>query len=97
MIRSPRNSNSRKIWLVYVLRSCYETCICDFSILKIHGLGAGIQMELFGKYQIPSDLLSYDGRADAPTSAKLARVRGHVDKVMKIVQVPLSHMVVSRK
>ena len=35
-------------------------------------------MELFTKYDIPSDLLAYDGRIDKDSSEKIAAVKGHV-------------------
>lgn len=38
-------------------------------------------LELFIEYQIPSDLLVYDGANDAPTSEKLDAVRQHVKAI----------------
>ena len=35
-------------------------------------------LELFVEYQIPSDLLAYDGDADAPPAEKLEAVKAHV-------------------
>lgn len=43
-------------------------------------------LELFIKYQIPSDLLSYDGEPGAPTTAKVAQVQGHVTNMLAMVQ-----------
>eukprot|EP01062_Namystynia_karyoxenos_P072275 TRINITY_DN682_c0_g1_i8.p1 TRINITY_DN682_c0_g1~~TRINITY_DN682_c0_g1_i8.p1 ORF type:complete len:953 (+),score=398.62 TRINITY_DN682_c0_g1_i8:116-2860(+) len=34
-------------------------------------------MEMFIKYQFPSDLMSYDGDSEAPAGAKVARVKEH--------------------
>lgn len=42
-------------------------------------------LELFIEYQIPSDLLTYDGPAEAPTSEKLAAVRGHVAAIFEAI------------
>ncbi len=42
-------------------------------------------LSLFIEYQIPSDLLSYDGPADAPTEEKLARVRTYVGKMQEMI------------
>ena len=42
-------------------------------------------MSLFIDYQIPSDLLSFDGPADATQQAKLLVVQGHVKSVMDVV------------
>jgi hypothetical protein len=40
---------------------------------------------LFIEYQIPSDLLSYDGPPEAPTEEKLARVRTYVGKMQEMI------------
>ena len=40
---------------------------------------------LFIEYQIPSDLLSYDGPADADAEAKLARVREYVRRMQEMI------------
>ncbi len=40
---------------------------------------------LFVDYQIPSDLLSYDGPVEAPTEAKLERVRSYVGKMHEMI------------
>ena len=43
-------------------------------------------MELFIKYQIPSDLLSYDGPEDTAATAKLEAVKEHRDTIMKVIE-----------
>ncbi|KAI8823110.1 uncharacterized protein EV422DRAFT_523423 [Fimicolochytrium jonesii] len=43
-------------------------------------------MTLFVEYQIPSDLLRYDGEADAAASAKTDAVRGYVGKIKDIIK-----------
>ena len=42
-------------------------------------------MELFIKYQIPSDLLSFDGDAGASASARLAAVKAHTSAVKAMI------------
>ncbi|MCS6901624.1 MAG: hypothetical protein RMJ98_06045, partial [Myxococcales bacterium] len=42
-------------------------------------------LSLFIDYQIPSDLISYDGRADASPEHKLARVHEHVAKMLTMI------------
>jgi len=42
-------------------------------------------LSLFVDYQIPSDLLSFDGAADAPTADKVAAVKEHVKAVMDVI------------
>ncbi len=42
-------------------------------------------LSLFIEYQIPSDLLSYDGPAEAPVEEKLARVRTYVGKMQEMI------------
>ena len=42
-------------------------------------------MNLFIDYQIPSDLISYDGPVDAAPEAKLARVTEHVGKMLQLL------------
>jgi hypothetical protein len=43
-------------------------------------------LELFIEYQLPSDLLSYDGPADAPGDLKLARVKEYVGRMQEMIQ-----------
>ena len=42
---------------------------------------------LFIEYQIPSDLLSYDGPAEAPTLDKLARVKEYTDRMLAMIDL----------
>lgn len=42
-------------------------------------------LQLFMEYQIPSDLLSYDGPAEAPAPEKLARVAHHVSRMQALI------------
>jgi hypothetical protein len=42
-------------------------------------------MEMFITYQIPSDLLTYDGDGDAPVVQKLAAVRQHVTSIREML------------
>jgi hypothetical protein len=42
-------------------------------------------LTLFMEYQIPSDLLSYDGPEDAPSDAKLTRVREYVARMQQLI------------
>ncbi|MDP2343551.1 MAG: hypothetical protein Q8O67_21510 [Deltaproteobacteria bacterium] len=42
-------------------------------------------MNLFVEYQIPSDLISYDGPVDAPQETKLTRVTEHVGKMLHLL------------
>jgi hypothetical protein len=42
-------------------------------------------LTLFIEYQIPSDLLSYDGPPDAPPEHKVARVTEHVRKLLDLI------------
>jgi ubiquitin len=42
-------------------------------------------MELFIEYQVPSDLLAYDGPADRPLSHKLDEVRSNVSEVLQMI------------
>eukprot|EP01082_Thalassiosira_pseudonana_P012433 g11301.t1 g11301 contig5:555219-557969(+) len=42
-------------------------------------------MELFIEYQVPSDLLSFDGEGTVCTDQKLSNVRGHVQAVLDII------------
>ncbi|MCC6997853.1 MAG: hypothetical protein IT370_24775 [Deltaproteobacteria bacterium] len=44
-------------------------------------------LNLFLEYQIPSDLLSYDGPADAPGDSKLARVKEYVGRMQEMIQL----------
>jgi hypothetical protein len=44
-------------------------------------------LELFTEYQIPSDLLSYDGLSDAPVADKLARVREYTDRMFEMIDL----------
>ena len=43
-------------------------------------------MEMFIKYQIPSDLISYDGNPNASVQDKLARVKTHVKAMQEMIQ-----------
>jgi len=43
-------------------------------------------LSLFIDYQIPSDLLSFDGDRDAPVSDKVSNVRDHVEAVLKAIE-----------
>jgi hypothetical protein len=42
---------------------------------------------LFGEFQIPSDLLSYDGDPEAPTEAKLARVAEYTRRMQEMIEL----------
>src|SRR5262249_14229375 len=42
-------------------------------------------LELFIEYQIPSDLLSYDGPAEAPAYEKLSRVTDYTARMRKMI------------
>jgi hypothetical protein len=42
---------------------------------------------LFIEFQIPSDLVSYDGPAEAPAEAKLARVKEHIAKMQEMIDL----------
>ena len=42
-------------------------------------------MELFTKYQISSDLISYAGDPDATTQCKLSEVKAHVAELMETI------------
>jgi len=58
--------------------------------LPEHSLSKEIQltqdlMSLFIEYQIPSDLLSFDGSEDLPTAEKIEAVRDHVGAVLTII------------
>ncbi|MCC7537080.1 MAG: hypothetical protein IT379_12740 [Deltaproteobacteria bacterium] len=44
-------------------------------------------LSLFIEYQIPSDLLSYDGADDAPASEKLARVKDYVVRMQEMITI----------
>jgi hypothetical protein len=44
-------------------------------------------LDLFIEYQIPSDLLSYDGAADAPTETKLQRVKEYIARMYEMIQL----------
>jgi hypothetical protein len=44
-------------------------------------------LSLFIEYQIPSDLLSYDGPPEAETDEKLARVREYVAKMQEMIEL----------
>ncbi len=44
-------------------------------------------LSLFIEYQIPSDLLSYDGASDAAPQDKLARVKEHVAKMREMIDL----------
>jgi len=43
-------------------------------------------MEMFIKYQIPSDLISYDGNPNASVQEKLTRVKTHVKAMQDMIQ-----------
>jgi hypothetical protein len=43
-------------------------------------------MNLFIQYQIPSDLLAYDGKASAPVADKIAAIKRQVDEVQRMIQ-----------
>jgi len=43
-------------------------------------------MEMFIRYQIPSDLISYDGNPAASVGDKLARVKNHVQAMQAMIQ-----------
>jgi len=43
-------------------------------------------LSLFVDYQIPSDLLSFDGAADAPLAEKIAAVKEHVKAVLDVIE-----------
>jgi hypothetical protein len=42
---------------------------------------------LFIEYQIPSDLLSYDGPVDAPSGEKIARVKEYVARMQEMIEL----------
>ena len=42
-------------------------------------------MSLFIEFQIPSDLLAYDGDANAPSEEKIEAVKGHIAAIMKMI------------
>jgi hypothetical protein len=44
-------------------------------------------LNLFIEYQIPSDLLSYDGPADAASEAKLARVKDYTARMLEMLNL----------
>lgn len=44
-------------------------------------------LELFTEYQIPSDLLSYDGAEDAPVADKLARVKDYTTRMFEMIDL----------
>lgn len=43
-------------------------------------------LRFFMEYQIPSDLVSFDGPIDAPTADKVDVVKGHVKTVMDVIE-----------
>ena len=58
--------------------------------LPVHALAKEIKltedlMSLFINYQIPSDLLSYEGPADRSATDKIEAVRTHVNKVLQMI------------
>ncbi|GFH47178.1 hypothetical protein CTEN210_03653 [Chaetoceros tenuissimus] len=57
----------------------------DDSLMKEVELNQDL-IRLFVDYQIPSDLLSYDGEANATTSEKVANVKDHVDHIKNIIE-----------
>ena len=44
-------------------------------------------LNLFIEYQIPSDLLSYDGPADLPTDEKLGRVKQYIARMHEMIEL----------
>lgn len=44
-------------------------------------------LSLFIEYQIPSDLLSYDGPPEASPDEKLARVKGYIEKMREMIDL----------
>jgi len=47
-------------------------------------------LELFTKYQIPSDLLTYDGDSEADLETKLGKVKEHVKAIMDMLEATKS-------
>ena len=43
-------------------------------------------LSLFIEYQIPSDLLSFDGASDSPVTAKVGKVKDYVKKVQDVIE-----------
>eukprot|EP00039_Didymoeca_costata_P032748 m.39240 g.39240 ORF g.39240 m.39240 type:complete len:922 (-) comp9523_c1_seq2:101-2866(-) len=43
-------------------------------------------MDMFVKYQIPSDLMTYDGEADLPVAEKVEKVKGFVANLQEMIQ-----------
>jgi len=43
-------------------------------------------LSLFVEYQIPSDLMTFDGEVDSDTATKVAAVRGHVKSIMDVIE-----------
>ncbi len=43
-------------------------------------------LSLFIEYQIPSDLISYDGLAEASQDDKLAKVKGHIARMQEMIE-----------
>jgi len=54
-------------------------------------------LELFIEYQIPSDLLTYEGPADASAEEKLSAVRGHVANVRAMIDAEKEREVAEAK
>ena len=43
-------------------------------------------LRLFIEYQVPSDLLSYEGDIEADVAARLSQVKGHVKSIMEMIE-----------
>ena len=43
-------------------------------------------LRLFIEYQVPSDLLSYEGDTEADVAARLSQVKGHVKSIMEMIE-----------
>jgi len=54
-------------------------------------------MQLFIKYQIPSDLLSFDTTDPAPAAERLAGVKGHVKAMHEMIQLEQAAEIEQRK
>ena len=42
-------------------------------------------MEMFIKYQVPADLLSYDGKEDRELSHKIGEIKRHVKQIQDMI------------
>ena len=54
-------------------------------------------MELFIKYQIPSDLLSFDGNPNASVASKLQLVKTHVKAIQEMIEAQKKEQLVEKK